>query len=87
MGEDLAAVLRRPVFWDENAGGWCYRVRLDRAPVQAESWAAAWAAVHAELPAPAVPSPPAPPRAVLRGPITPGDARVPVRWWHRWRLT
>jgi hypothetical protein len=71
------------VFWDANAGGWCWRVRLDRAPVQAESWAAAWQAVLENWPAPAG-SPDTPPAPRLRGPITPGDERVPaVRWWHR----
>lgn len=54
------AIERRPVFWDENAGGWCWRLP-GRAPVQAESWAAAWSAVRAETqPAPLAPPPPAP---------------------------
>lgn len=67
------AIERRPVFWDDNAGGWCWRVP-GRSPVQADSWAAAWAAVDAaRKPAPAI-----------HGPITRGDDRVPVvRWWHR----
>lgn len=39
-------VRRRPVFWDQNAGGWCWQLP-GRAPVQAESWALACAAIRA----------------------------------------
>jgi hypothetical protein len=63
-------VERRPVFWDENAGGWCWRLP-GRLPVRAESWAAAWAAVvtHAERtdqPAPAASTPPPAPSLFRR---------------------
>jgi hypothetical protein len=55
--------VRRPVFWDGNAGGWVYRLPDRSGLVQAESWAAAWSAVltwHSQAAAAAAQTPPAP---------------------------